>query len=244
MMGGTNVGISVTTQDVDKVLMRIRSLDKRGIISLKSAELQLRQYASVPLCIIDAVFSLGVRYKSVENVVDGFCERHRWSRFSGKEHTTSELVAVLTPFENRFEQVDVFRNRQRTSPRSGITKAEAVYRFAIALKSHEIETLKDVKKKGKQPALRAAITRIPGQNSGLSYNYFLMLAGDVDVVKADRMVRRFVDTALGRSVSQDGAQELVVRAAKVLSGDHPNINPVILDNVIWGYQSGQRVGCF
>src|SRR5205823_5748989 len=109
------------------------------------------------------------------------------------EHTISELLAILAPFEKRFEAVDVFNNKQRTSPRSGITKAEAVYRFANVLKSHGIETLKDVKKKGKYPAVRAAITGIPGQGSGISYDYFLMLSGDVEVVKADRMLRRFVD---------------------------------------------------
>jgi hypothetical protein len=237
------VRASIPNQDLEKVLRRILSLDRRKIISLPDAEVQLRQYVSAPLCVIDAVFSLGVRYKSVENVVDRFCKLHRWSRFHGKEHTTSELLAILAPFKNRFEEVDVFNNKQRTSPRSGITKAEAVYRFANALKSHGIETLNDVKKMGKRRALRAAIASIPGQSSGLSYNYFLMLAGEIDVVKADRMVRRFVDRAIGRPVPQDRAQKLVVRAADILKRDYPNINPVILDNVIWGYQSGERVGC-
>src|SRR5207249_2063356 len=103
-----------------------------------------------------------------------------------------------------------FGNRQRTSPRSGITKAEAVYRFACILKSYRIETLADANSKAMNPRIREKITDIPGQASGLSFDYFLMLAGHTNVIKADRMICRFVASAVGRqSVSQAYARELL-----------------------------------
>jgi hypothetical protein len=58
------------------------------------------------------------------------------------------------------------------------------------------------------------------------------------------MIRRIVDRALGRQVSQDRAQELIVLVCDALKPRYANLNPVILDNVIWGYQSGERLGCF
>jgi hypothetical protein len=231
------------TDEIDSLVRRILSLNNREILDLSTAELQMRQYVSAPLCVIDAVFSLGVHYKSVENVVDRFCKRYHWRRFDGVEHTVSELVAILAPFESRFDEIDVFRNKQRTSPRSGITKAEAVYRFAKVLQSHGVQTFSDVSKKRHSPSLQATIRSIPGQASGLSYNYFLMLAGHFDVVKGDRMVRRFVSDAIGRAVSQGDAERLVISASDELKEAFPHLNAAILDNVIWGYQSGERVGC-
>src|SRR5580698_4671667 len=157
------------------------------------------EYASVPLCVIDSVFSIGVRYESTERTVTDFCARYGWQRDGRgktKEHTTSEFLRILEPYENRWEEVanTVFRNRQRTSTRSGILKVEATYRFA----------------KGLQHDLQRAIKSIPGQGSGLSYAYFLMLAGNENGVKADRMVTRFVADALGvRNVPMEKAEELV-----------------------------------
>src|SRR5580698_3471081 len=141
------------------------------------------EYASVPLCVIDSVFSIGVRYESTERTVTDFCARYGWQRDGRgktKEHTTSEFLRILEPYENRWEEVanTVFRNRQRTSTRSGILKVEATYRFAKALQQFGIETFADVLKSGLRHDLQRAIKSIPGQGSGLSYAYFLMLAGN------------------------------------------------------------------
>jgi len=111
------------------------------------------EYASVPPCVIDAVFSIGVRYESTERTVTEFCERHHWQRDGRgrtKEHTVSEFVKILEPYENRWEEMadHVFRNRQRTSTRSGILKAEATFKFAKALQQFGIETFADLLESG------------------------------------------------------------------------------------------------
>ena len=61
--------------------------------------------------------------------------------------------------------------------------------------------------------------------------YFLMLLG-VPGVKADVMVKRFVDSALGVNVSDREAAELVTAAAGDLDAD-----VIRLDHAIWDYQS-------
>jgi hypothetical protein len=199
------------------------------------------EYSSLGLCVIDAVFSIGARYESTERTVRDFSDRFGWAlaRDAGPEHATTEFLDILAPYDNRWEQlaIEVFRNRQRTSARSGILKAEAVFRFATALRQFNIETFADAHASGLNPELRRAISCIPGQGSGLSYNYFLLLAGNTNAVKADRMVRRLVADAIGsRSVSNEDCERLVREATAVLRAEFPALTPSKLDHAIWRYQ--------
>jgi hypothetical protein len=204
------------------------------------------EYASLPLCVIDAVFSIGVRYESTERTVSDFCARYRWQRDgrerTGGDHAISDFLQILQSYENRWEALacEVFHNRQRTSTRSGILKAEAVYRFAKTLQQFGVETFADALKMGLRDDLRRAIKTIPGQASGLSYSYFLILAGNEDGVKADRMVMRFVANALGvPNVTPELAEELVRKASAMLRSEFPKLMPSTLDNKIWKYQRDQ-----
>ena len=231
--------------DIDRLVAYIR----RTLTDLNSPPSDAAyEYASAPLCVIDAVFSIGVRYESTERTVTDFCRRYGWQR-DGRgrtpEHTITDFLRILQPLENRWEQMAdaVFRNRQRTSTRSGILKAEATYRFAKTLRQFGIETFADVLKSGLRNDLREAIKTIPGQGSGLSYAYFLILAGNQDGVKPDRMVTRFVANALGvRSVAPELAEELVRKASTMLRPDFPALVPSSLDNKIWKYQRTQEEG--
>jgi hypothetical protein len=204
------------------------------------------EYASLPLCVVDAVFSIGVRYESTERTVTDFCTRYHWKRDGRgreKEHPITDFLQILQPYENLWEDMadTAFRNRQRTSTRSGILKAEATYRFAKVLQQFGILTFAGVLKSGVRDDLRRAIKAIPGQGSGLSYAYFLILAGNENGVKADRMVTRFVADALGvRNVPPEKAEELVRNASAVLRTDFPRLVPSSLDNKIWKYQRSQE----
>lgn len=228
---------------IDKLVAYIRSTLK----DLNAAPTDAAyEYASVPLCAVDAVFSIGVRYESTERTVTEFCARHRWQRDGRgreKEHTITEFLNILCQYENRWENMadHVFRNRQRTSSRSGILKAEATYRFAKVLQKFGVETFADVLNSGLRTDLRQAIKAIPGQASGLSYSYFMILAGNQDGVKADRMVTRFVADALGvRNVAPDLAEELVRNASRTLRPQFPMLVPSSLDNKIWKFQRAKE----
>ena len=200
------------------------------------------EYSCLPLCVIDAVFSLGVRYESTARTVKEWCTRYHWAQqrsATAKERTVTDFLSVLQPYENRWEAMatEVFRNRQRTSTRSGILKAEAVYRFSKALQKFGLESFADALNSGLRQDLKNEIKDIPGQGSGLSLNYFLILAGHTDVVKADRMVRRFVADALGvRDVPPELAESLVKGASLMLRAEVPGLTPNLLDNKIWNYQ--------
>jgi hypothetical protein len=229
--------------DADRLVAHIR----RTLTDLNSPPSDpAYEYSSVPLCVIDAVFSIGVRYESTERTVTEFCDRFGWQRDGRgreKEHSITEFVRIMRPYENRWEDMacDVFRNRQRTSSRSGILKAEATYRFAKVLQEFGIENFEDVLRSGLRDDLRRASKVIPGQGSGLSYAYFLILAGNENGVKADRMVTRFIADALGkRSVDSEMAEELVRNASAALRNEFPRLVPSSLDNKIWKYQRAKE----
>jgi len=198
------------------------------------------RYRSLPLCIIDAVYSIGVRYESTERTLKDFCTWSHWNYEQG--YTVNEFIALLDPFDRDWERLstEVFHNRQRTSSRSGILKAEAVYRFARGLQSSHVDTHADIQKEVKfdpPDHLVSTIAAIPGQSSGISLKYFLMLAGYDGAIKPDRMVVRFVAEALGRNnVTPDLAETLVLSAHRVLRSEAPGLTAAILDYGIWSHQ--------
>lgn len=205
-------------------------------------------YSSLALCVIDAVYSIGVRYESVQSAISNFCWWAHWEKDLPKaprEYTISEFFALLEPFNRDWDQIadEVFSNRQRTSPRGGILKAEAVFKFAKVLKKYGIEKYESIPLEGLNYKVAADIQGITGQGSGLSYKYFLMNAGNTREVKGDRMITRFVGEAVGiPGISGDEAEDLVRAAADVLQAEHAELTPYKLDNLIWNYQRNKEEG--
>lgn len=206
-------------------------------------------YQSLPLCVIDAVWSIGVRYESVRNVVDRYCKKWdllniRTDRNSlppkSEQETIAAFCARVKPMGAERLADEVFENRQRTSSKNGILKAEAVCRFAQALGAHGVDYFEDVPNAVKKVELEGRILRIPGQSSGISIRYFWMLAGSDEFVKPDRMILKFLEKALGRLVNSNEAQTLLQTATQRLRASHPHLTPRLLDHEIWKHQ--RKVG--
>ena len=198
-------------------------------------------YTSVVQCVIDAVFSIGVRYEGVRNVVRRFSEYAAIEmKREGSQFPSVELQYTVDDFLNDIEVQGiqtyanlVFKNKQKTSTRSGILKTEAVYEFCKVLKTHGVQTLQDVQKLYVDASFETEIKTIPGQKSGISLVYFYMLAGEDTKVKPDRMIVRFLEKALSRKVDLNEAQPLLVQVNSLLRPNYPNLNPRLLDYVIW-----------
>ena len=195
-------------------------------------------YASLALGLMDAVWSIGVRYTGVLNVLHRYRAARRGAGADPDRDTPADLIAFIGSCGGPDTFAAAVNNRQRTSSRNGILKADAILRVAQVLVDADIQT---------PDALAAATpnqlaearrwTAIPGQGSGLSWDYFLMLAGRQGV-KADRMVRRFVADALGvgeHEVSQSEAHALITGAATQLQ-----VPISRLDYAIWLHQSGNK----
>ncbi len=202
-------------------------------------------YNSLSLCVIDAVFSIGVRYEGVRAVVRRYCEYFGLEEYRPDQSAVPAKASqeALSGLVRHYDDLglermtgEVFVNRQRTSTRSGILKAEAVLKFAGALRSHGIDYLQDVGDTLPSAALQRAIGAIPGQGSGISLQYCWMLAGSDELIKPDRMVLRFLEDSLGRPVGAEEALNLVAGAVAELKARYPAMTPRLLDHKIWEYQ--------
>ncbi len=203
------------------------------------------RYASLPLCVVDAVFSIGVRYTSTQKVVSNLCEFTGWTRFAASrevrragEHGISDLISIFDKISVEGMVESAFKNRQRTSSRSGILKAEAVLLLCGALTDAGINDFSDLDVERREYA-EAIILGLPGQSSGIAFDYFMMLAGDDNLIKPDRMVQRYVEHALELdSVPQPRQAAILVRlAARELLQRGHGWTPLSLDHAIWKHQS-------
>jgi hypothetical protein len=204
-------------------------------------------YQSLPLCVIDAVFSIGVNYISTRNTVTRFCKYFGINQINKIRPPAIADQLSITEFINLYNQYGVevmaervYQNLQRTSTRNGISKSEAVLRFSQALLRFGVDYFQDVNKILGNPSFESVIRRIPGQGSGLSLWYFYMLAGSDNYVKPDRMITRFILSATGKSLSIEESQTAVVGACEILVEDYPHLTPRMLDHLIWEYQRKQK----
>jgi hypothetical protein len=202
-------------------------------------------YSCLPLCVIDSVYSIGVKYEAVRNTVRRFCDREKLNTFRlrgsaypprneqlsienfidiCKRHTPDDLASA------------VFGNRQRTSATNGILKAQAALEFAEVLASNGISYCQDVPKLSLNEHVATLIKLIKGQKSGISFSYFLMLSGDDSKIKPDRMLVSFAETALQRKCRTDELQGLYVGACDILKSTYLHLTPRLLDYAVWNYQ--------
>lgn len=199
-------------------------------------------YHSLPLCIIDAVFSIGVRYSSTENTVRRFCEYFGQKIFS-LEHppieeqlSVSKFIRLLDGYSIEDMAVKIYGNKQRTSARNGILKAKAVLMFAEVLYKFGVDYYQDMYKVLGSKDFETTIAEIPGHRSGISTRYFYMLAGSDDYIKPDRMITRFIWSAIQQNLSVEESHNAIIGAHKTLVKEYPQLTPKILDHQIWLYQ--------
>ena len=203
-------------------------------------------YDSLPYCIIDAVFSIGVKYTSTQNVVKSYCTYYGLREYNterdpcGDTHTVSKMIENIESIGIEKSADVIFKNHQRTSSRSGILKADAVLRFAKILQEYGIETLADINAKGVPFEVEQEILRIPGQQSGLSFRYFCMLSGDDSQAKPDRHVLRFLREHTGKDYSIQQARDALEDAVELLKGKYPYLTVRLLDYSIWDYMAHRQ----
>lgn len=214
-----------------------------------------RRWAHLSLCVLDAVFSVGARYTSTRRT----CERYAAARDlialvdagvtsevigTDAEQPLSEFVHHAGTMDAEQFARDVLGNRQRTSSRSGVLKAEAAVRYARVLVDAGVECYADVPglfaDDGRLDHVAAQLRSVPGNGaSDVRLGYLWMLLGDENVIKPDRMVLRWLSRATGASVTAEGARVLLADAAEAL-----DCTPWALDHAIWNAErrSRPRVG--
>ncbi len=200
-------------------------------------------YPNLPLCVIDAVFSIGVTYAATQNTVNRFCDYFNIPANIKNSPLPNEDDYSISQFIDLYDKqgiekmtTKIFQNRNRTSSRSGILKTEAVLMFAKVLKKYNADFLNDLGNVVGNPKFEAAIQNIPGQKSGISLRYFYMLAGEKNYIKPDRMILRFIERVIGQKPNIEEATSLLVETCSILNQKYPLLSPRKLDNLIWEFQ--------
>lgn len=198
-----------------------------------------QRWAHLSLCVLDAVFSINARYSGTARVVHRYAE-HAGCLPSVELPLTSALRGQqLDDFLQAGRSLgserlarDVLRNRQLTSTRNGIRKAEAALQYAQVLVDHSVHDLADIARVVQEPDMVTWIdhdlARIRGHGSGARRDYLWMVAGDDTRVKPDRMVFRWLALVVGRDVTYAEAGQALSAAAAVLE-----VSPWQVDHAIW-----------
>ncbi len=199
-------------------------------------------YNSLPFAVIDAIFSIGVRYASTKATVIRYCEYFNLQRIRTQkdfsptieQHTISQLISNISSIEHFSE--NILHNKQRTSSRNGILKAEAVLMWAELFQKNNIDTLQDFNQKYTK-SLELDLKSIKGQSSGISLAYLKMLCGDDNHCKPDRHILQFISQCLSQDISPEMAQDYLNGVCDLLITKFPNLTVRLIDHTIWNYMS-------
>ncbi|VTR76683.1 hypothetical protein CHMI_01446 [Cellulomonas hominis] len=197
-------------------------------------------------CVLDAVWSIGAHYdRVVVPVVRGVAAAADVAAPTAEPGAApDEDTYPLERFLADYPDADTLAgatNRQRTSTRGGVLKAEAALRYATILRSHGITTGADaasvVGDTDRLVAIDEQLARVPGD--GVRRAYFWMLVGDDHQVKPDRMVLRFLARHDGPT-DVAGARTVLAELAAELTEGSRVVTPWMVDHAIWLAERGRR----
>jgi hypothetical protein len=189
------------------------------------------------LCIIDSEQTTGDTHTRVESVIERNRAYRRAQNGNPNSDGVPELLATFEELGGPDGWAGQIGNRNRTSTRNGVLKAEAIRDAAQTLAAEGIETaaiLRDAAgDEDRLAQVGAAWRAVTGQISGITWHYVQMLAG-IHGVKPDRMICRFVADSLGlprKDVTTEFAGMIVTAAATEMG-----MSPTDLDHAIWQWQ--------
>jgi hypothetical protein len=209
-------------------------------------QLRQRRWVSLSLCIVDAVWSIGANY---DKVVVPLARK-----LAAKLGVEQPTIPAQDPIgadplpATRLTQLDLdvltgLTNRQRTSTRHGILKADAVLRHAHVFVEHGVTTLPDAldlfTDEHRFSAVDAAVRSIPCEGAhGIRRNYLWMLVWQNDLIKPDRMVLRWFDHH-GVVLDPAGARNVIAKLVTVIG---PRLSRDVtaweIDRALWSTGRG------
>ena len=199
-----------------------------------------RGYPGVACAVLDSIYSTGNHYTGVRRLVSRYVDHRKDEGADPTQDTATDLVNFIerSGGAEAFAEMTGYRWRAWSS-KTAPFKAEVALDAARLLKAHEYESIASIRERladreeRENSDIARGWYRIPGQRSGLTWNYMLMLSG-LPGVKADRMIRRYVTRALDRErlIGAKTASRLVEEAADALGLPHTT-----LDHTIWRFES-------
>ena len=212
-----------------------------AVVALDPQPRKLR-WASLSFCVVDAVWSIGANY---DNVVVPLVREKFAANFGVPQPTTPASEPLpgdplpLTKLEAvTVDSLTDMTNRQRTSTRGGILKADAVLRHIAVFREHHVDTMQDAlvlfsdtERFGK---VDKALRSIPGEGGyGVRRNYLWMLIGQDDLIKPDRMVLRWLGRQ-GVKTDPAGARDIIAAVVPLVSARlNRTVTAWEIDHALW-----------
>ena len=194
-------------------------------------------YQSLPICLIDCVYSLRAKYESITLPV---VQRYADAYMGGDRYASGDTISALIERNDSCGGPCAFAEKKKKNHqklgRSLTPKEEAIYQLAHYLKLLQIETLEDFQQFESPELLEVVIRAVKGI-SDAGANYLFMLAGDPNRVKPDVHIHHSIVDACGRDVSNEECQVLFTEAVELLKPKHEGLTVAALDNTIWRFYS-------
>ena len=206
---------------------------------------RLNRWASLSLCVVDAVWSINLGYESY--VLPAVYSVARDLGISHPSVPITEPIddpAPLSVFLERYADPAALvasTSRHRTSTRSGILKADAALQYAATIRE-SADTLDEamhlIATADRLDAVNAQLSKIPGEGQDeVRRGYLWMLVGDSNAIKPDRMVLRWFEAQGVHSPSPAEARQLVGEIVTLINAqpDSPRNDYTAweIDKAVW-----------
>lgn len=195
---------------------------------------------SLALCIIDSIYSTGARYTSVLNVVARYRAYRAEQGGDADTDGVEELLTTIDELGGADAWATRIGNRRPTSTaQNAPLKSVAVANIASKLADLDVRTTDQLRARVHTNTLavvKNAWRTAPGQRSGITWDYALMLA-QVPGVKADRMVIAYTARAIGVAPHRLLPAHAAALVARVAHDHHWDV--IRLDHTIWRFESGR-----
>jgi hypothetical protein len=231
--------VAVTNSDVRMIVERITS----DVLAELGKFVTPAGYGHLSLALIDAVYSIRLRYSAVERVVAAYCKasgtacrslaardetgflEHGLDHFLGQVGTDHGVALADRLFGG---------SRSRTT---GRLKADVCVEAARRLQAVSVMRISDLHENTSSAEVRHAWTGVHGLG-WVTWQYFCSLVG-IDHFKPDVMLLRFAAETLVRYVSPAETDALLSRAFEELKPSYPGLTKRALDHSIWIFERGQ-----
>ncbi len=187
-------------------------------------------YNSLPICVIDCVYSLRAKYNLVTvPIVQRYADKYLNGDTTNSNDTISAFIMHLEELDNISNFADILKNHQVSG---GIPKEKICYQIAKYLSYLHIETIEDFHKFEDYEFIEKILYSVKGiSNAGV--NYLFMLAGDSNRCKVDTHIKKCIADFYGQTLSDNEIQELFKDTVSILNASYPELTVRTLDGIIW-----------
>ena len=204
-------------------------------------ESTITNYQSLPVCLIDCIYSLRAKYYRVTvPIVNRYVSFYMDGNIKYKKDTISNLIEHIEEcggtkvFAER-----VLKNHQELGGKAHIPKEKALLQLATYLQLLHIETIDDFRNFESPELLEIVIRAVKGMGDA-GTNYLFMLAGDPHRCKPDVHIHHCIRDACGEDVTNEECQILFQETVEIFKTEYPMLTVRGLDGIIWRHYQAKQ----